>query len=82
MSVYSNATIAHRFKDVFSVPRSSLSHELKAVLAAVTVWAMLLGVISMHDTPENIDLHSSTNIEDIRIDAPEADQGTLRLQRY
>lgn len=72
MSVYANATIERRFSG-FSIPRPSLSQETKAVLAAAAVWAVLLGIIAAQE-PKINDLHSNTNIEDIRMNLPEADQ--------
>ena len=80
MSVYANATIARRFPG-FSIPRLSLSHEAKAVLAATAVWAVLLGIIAVQE-PEKSDLHSNTNIEDIRMNLPEADQNVPIRQHY
>jgi hypothetical protein len=81
MSVYSNETISHRFAGVFSAPRLSLSNEMKAILGALAVWAVLFGIIEMQ-APENGDLHSSSNLEEIRIDLPETERAQAQRQHY
>ncbi len=70
MSVYSNETITQRYKGDFSIPRPALSHEAKAVLAGAVVWVVLLGAVALHDVSETADVHSTSNVEDIRTSAP------------
>ena len=81
MSVYSNETISRRFAGVFSAPRHSLSHEAKAVLGALAVWTVLLGIIALQDRV-NSDLHSNTNVEDLRMELPAVDRVVPMRQHY
>ena len=82
MSVYSNEVIARRFYGRFSIPTLSLSQEAKAVLAAIFVWAILLGVVAMHDTDYSVDTHSNTNVEDLRGELPIASENAGARQHY
>lgn len=82
MSVYSNETISQRFKGDFSLSKPSLSHEAKAVLAAAAVWTVLLGAIALHDVSGNADMHSSSNVEDIRVIAPQGYGAAAALSNY
>lgn len=80
MSVYANETIAHRFPG-FSAPKPKLSHEIKAVLAALGVWALVLGALAVHDV-DTSDIHTGTNFDELRFDVPEAEQFPPNRQHY
>ncbi|MEO9825491.1 MAG: hypothetical protein ABJF50_13825 [Paracoccaceae bacterium] len=81
MSVYANATIARRFPG-FVLPKRSLSHEMKAVLAGGTVWAVLLGIVALQEVPDAYDMQSSTNLTALQIDLPDADTSVPVRQHY
>lgn len=69
MSTTINTSLSH----LITRGQNTISQEAKAIFAGLAVWVVLLGLIAAKDASQ-VDLHWNSNVEDIRIDLPEAEQ--------
>lgn len=82
MSALSNTPLSTRDVGAFSPPRRTLTSEMRAILAGVAVAAVLVALAGFNESPELADVPITSNVEDIRMNASDADKNVPVRQTY